>query len=94
MKYYAYILQSLKDQKFYIGHTSKNPEERLKEHNQKCVFSTKHRVPLKLVYTEEFSARQEAISRERKLKVTKRNKWPIACPDIANNQEDVKVSKI
>ena len=75
MKYYAYILQSLKDNKFYIGHTSKSPEQRLKEHNQKCVFSTKHRIPFKLVYSEKFETRERAIHKEKKLKLTKRSHW-------------------
>lgn len=31
--YYVYVLKSLKNNKKYIGSTSKSPKERLKEHN-------------------------------------------------------------
>ncbi len=75
MKFYTYILQSLKDGKYYVGHTSKTPEIRLEQHNRKCVFSTKHRTPFKLVAIEKFEDRHDAIAKERKLKSMHREKW-------------------
>lgn len=42
--YFVYVLQSLKDSTFYIGYTSKDPKERLKEHNSgKSRYTKGHR---------------------------------------------------
>ena len=68
--YKIYILQSLKDNKFYIGQTS-NLEERLKYHDRGHVPSTRSRRPLKVVFTEDFENRIDAIKRERYLKKLK-----------------------
>jgi putative endonuclease len=58
-----YILQSLKDHKYYHGHTS-DLDARLKEHNNGKARATKGRRPLKLHYTETFLTKSEAIKRE------------------------------
>jgi len=65
--YYVYILKSLKDNKYYIGST-KHIEQRLAEHNQGKTKSLKYRLPLKLIYNEEYSTLLEARKRERKIK--------------------------
>lgn len=67
--YFVYILQSLKDKKFYTGITN-NLERRLKEHNKgkKSTPSTAYRGPFKLVYFEKFNSRQVARKREKFLK--------------------------
>ncbi|HID60783.1 MAG TPA: GIY-YIG nuclease family protein [Hadesarchaea archaeon] len=65
--YYVYILQSLKDKKFYTGQTT-NPKKRLAQHNHGEVRSTKARRPFRIVYLENFETRSEATKRERKLK--------------------------
>ena len=49
--FYVYVLQSEKDGQFYTGFTS-DLWKRLKEHLDGRVNSTKHRLPLKLVYWE------------------------------------------
>jgi len=67
MKYFVYVLESIKDQKIYIGQTD-NMNRRLKEHNAGKVFSTKGRRPLKLKSCEIFSSREEAVQREKFLK--------------------------
>ena len=67
MKWYVYVLRSLKDGKHYIGYTS-NLERRLKEHNSGKQRSTKHRAPFELIYYEEFESKSDAIKRERQLK--------------------------
>jgi putative endonuclease len=67
MPYYIYILKSLKDGLLYIGQTG-NLDKRLDAHNSGRVRSTKHRLPLELVYHEEFADRSQAIKRERELK--------------------------
>ncbi|MFH1749445.1 MAG: GIY-YIG nuclease family protein [bacterium] len=66
--YYVYWLQSQKDNQYYIGCTSKNPDDRLKEHNNEYVKSSKSRIPFKLIFCEKFSDKQKAYKRERFLK--------------------------
>lgn len=73
MKYYVYILQSKKDQKYYIGQTS-DVLKRLAEHNRGKVRSTKYRMPFGLVYQEECPSRIEAIKREKYFKSYKNTK--------------------
>jgi putative endonuclease len=68
MIHHVYFLLSLKDGNYYIGCTSRQTHERLREHNNGQVTSTKHRRPLKLVYFETFGNRQEAFKREWYLK--------------------------
>jgi len=69
MKYFLYILRSLKDGKLYIGVTS-NLEKRLKSHNNGYARSTKSRKPFVLVYSEDFKTLAEARKREYFLKNT------------------------
>ena len=61
--YYIYVLQSLKDYKTYVGYTD-DFERRFKQHNLGHVNSTKHRIPFKLLFTEEFDTSAEAKKRE------------------------------
>lgn len=65
--YYVYLLRSVKDGRFYTGHTA-NLRNRLAQHNQGRVRSTKARRPLELVYWESFKTRVEVMRREKKLK--------------------------
>ncbi len=67
MSFFVYIIQSEKDQRFYIGSTG-NLEERLKKHNCNGVKSTKFRGPWRLVYKEFFKTRIEATKREKEMK--------------------------
>ena len=67
MKFYLYILKSLKDGNFYTGMTS-DLEKRLKQHNAGKTPSTKPRRPFVLIYSEEFSSREDARKREIYLK--------------------------
>jgi len=65
--YFLYILQC-KDSSLYTGIT-KDLEKRLKKHNNgKGSKYVRSRVPFKLVYTEEFSNKMEAMKREWKVK--------------------------
>ena len=57
----------MKDHRYYIGST-RDLERRIKEHNSGKTISLKHRLPLKLVYSESFKTRKEASVRERKIK--------------------------
>jgi putative endonuclease len=61
--YCTYILKSLKDDGYYIGHTV-HLEERLEQHNGGKVRSTKGRRPFIVHYFESFSTKSEAFKRE------------------------------
>ncbi|MFA7420206.1 MAG: GIY-YIG nuclease family protein [Melioribacteraceae bacterium] len=65
--YTVYILLSEKDNKRYIGFTH-DIEKRLIQHNSGLVTSTKHRRPLKLIYTETFESKSDAMKRENEIK--------------------------
>jgi len=67
--YYVYVLLSLKDGKFYIGFTN-NLEKRLKQHFQGKNFSTKPRLPLKLIYYEACGSKKDTKRREKYFKST------------------------
>ena len=49
--HYVYVLESLKDGERYIGYTN-NLRKRLEEHNKGKNFSTKFRLPFRLIYFE------------------------------------------
>ncbi|MBI5079374.1 GIY-YIG nuclease family protein [Candidatus Wolfebacteria bacterium] len=65
--FYTYILKSLKNGKFYIGYTG-NLLKRLERHNAGYANYTKNRGPFKMVYSETFATRIEAIKREKQIK--------------------------
>lgn len=67
--YYIYILQSEKDNYFYTGYTS-NLRNRINDHNDGKVVSTKSRRPIKLVYFEGGLSQKDAIHREKYLKTS------------------------
>ena len=70
MAYFVYILQSEKDDKFYIGSTS-NVDARLQYHNSGLQRSTRNRIPFKLVYYETVADKQTALKREKQIKAYK-----------------------
>lgn len=63
MLWYVYIIEC-KDRKLYTGITN-NLTRRIKDHNSGngCRF-TKYRRPVRLLYSEEFSTKVEALRRE------------------------------
>ncbi len=67
MFYYVYILQSLKDNSFYIGYTS-DLRKRIKKHNSGDNSATKPHIPYKLIFYEAFLERIDAKNREGYLK--------------------------
>ena len=71
--YYAYVLQSLKDGKLYIGFT-KDLKRRMQEHKSGGSVSTKKRLPFRLVFYEAFVSEGDAKRRERYFKTTKGKK--------------------
>ena len=70
MKYYVYIIESLVNSSLYIGYTS-DLERRINEHNEGKSKFTSKKVPWKIVYTEEFNNKSDALKRERFLKKQK-----------------------
>jgi putative endonuclease len=68
--HWVYVLKSKKDNNLYIGCTE-NIEKRLLQHQQGKVRSTKHRLPIELIYKEEYSDIYEAFNKERFYKTPK-----------------------
>ena len=67
MKHYAYIVECA-DGTYYCGYTN-DLEKRIETHNRgKGAKYTKPRLPVVLVYYEEFESKEEAMSREWHLK--------------------------
>ena len=79
---WVYILQSLKDKKYYIGSTG-DLTRRLAEHNRGQNKSTKHRKPFKLIYQEEFEEISDAKNKE---KIIKSYKGGNAFKKLINNK--------
>jgi putative endonuclease len=64
---YVYVLQSLKDNGYYVG-ICKDLEKRLEKHNKGGVCSTKNRKPFKIVYKEDYNDYLTARIREKEIK--------------------------
>ena len=65
--FHVYVLLSSTKNNRYIGFTG-NLEKRIRDHNFGESRYTKNRGPWKLIYTEEFNLRSDAMSREKFLK--------------------------
>ncbi len=65
---YFYILYSQKIDKFYIGHTCDNLEERLRRHNSNHKGYTGKTNDWTIVYYEKYPSKQAAYAREREVK--------------------------
>lgn len=65
--YYVYVLLSLKDNLQYIGYTD-NIKRRLLEHQRGKNFSTKFRIPFKLIFFEAFLNQKDVLRREKYFK--------------------------
>ena len=63
----VYILRSKKDKSFYIGFAP-NLKARLAKHSNGLVKSTKHLLPVELIYCEAYKSKKDALIRERRLK--------------------------
>jgi len=73
MSFWVYILQC-SDNSYYTGHTD-NLEERIAEHQAGEIAGyTSGRRPVKLVLSQEFSTREEALACERQVKGWRRSK--------------------
>jgi putative endonuclease len=72
---FTYILKSLKDQGIYIGSTRNLTDRYYSKHLKGRVQSTKSRLPLMLIYFEEFDSYSEAYKREKYLKTGAGRDW-------------------
>ena len=66
--HFVYALCSSKDKNLYIGRTD-NLRRRLAEHNSGKSFATAPRRPFKLVYYEAYADEDDAVHREKALKL-------------------------
>ena len=66
--FYVYIIESAGNDT-YVGYTN-DLKERLEEHNQGLNFSTKNKLPWKLIYYEACVRADDARRREKYLKTT------------------------
>ena len=66
--FYVYVLKSLKNGKRYIGCTSKEPKNRLTEHNSGSNKWTRTNKPFELIYKELYNNKTIALKREKFLK--------------------------
>jgi putative endonuclease len=67
MPFFLYILQSDTTKQYYTGQTH-DVEARLAYHNSNWSKSLRNRGPWKLVYSEKYATRSEAVRRERQIK--------------------------
>ena len=65
--YQVYILESLKNGSYYIGYTA-NLAVRLKRHNLGHGKYTRRNLPYKIVWSETYATRSEAMRREKEMK--------------------------
>ena len=70
MSYTVYILYSETTSGYYTGYSA-NISKRIKQHNDGLTPSTKGKGPWKIVYTEIYQNKRDALKRERFLKKQK-----------------------
>jgi len=75
-----YVLYSESFDRFYVGYTN-DLGRRLSEHNRKKGKFTDAGIPWKLVYSETFNTKKQALDRERFIKVQKSKQFIIS-PDF------------
>ena len=71
----VYVLRSQKNNKRYVGHTSKESLVRLKEHNCGHNKWARTNKPFILIHTEDWPDKTSAIKRENFLKSGQGRKW-------------------
>jgi putative endonuclease len=82
MEYIVYILESQKDNTFYIGYTS-DIEKRLLYHNTGKSGYTSRKMPWKLIYSKHFPTKTEALRYEKFLKKQRNREFYLRL--ISNN---------
>jgi len=71
--YSIYILRCKGDNSYYVGAT-KDIEKRLKRHAKGEIKFTKSRLPVKLIYKEDYLTFKEAFKREKQIKSWKKRR--------------------
>ncbi|WP_416221579.1 GIY-YIG nuclease family protein [Rhodohalobacter sp.] len=66
--FYTYIIYSQSKDKYYTGHTSATPQERLDRHNNGMTVSTKSGIPWTLVFFKSFDNKTDSIKFENHIK--------------------------
>ncbi|MBL7646241.1 MAG: GIY-YIG nuclease family protein [Candidatus Hydrogenedentes bacterium] len=78
MQFYVYILRSESSGKTYVGQTS-DLGKRLEQHNDvNCrftMYTKRNKGPWKLIHSEAYSSRSEAMNREKHLKSGQGRDW-------------------
>ena len=74
MPYFVYIIQSQKDESYYIGST-RDLDDRLQRHNKGRTKYTKVKGPWKLAFSEQHPDRSSAMKRELEIKRHKSRKY-------------------
>ena len=75
MTYYTYILYSKQRDRYYIGSTGDILEERLRRHNSNHRGFTGSANDWIYFYVEEFSSKEEAVKREKEIKLMKSREY-------------------
>lgn len=83
--FYTYVLKSKKDGNLYTG-TTNDLKQRLKQHNDGFVFSTKQRRPFELIYFEACLNKEDAYRREKYLKTGMGKRYLKNRLSLARNQ--------
>ncbi|OGM04602.1 hypothetical protein A2715_02315 [Candidatus Woesebacteria bacterium RIFCSPHIGHO2_01_FULL_39_32] len=68
--FYVYVLHNSSKNFIYVGY-SENLKQRIQEHNEGKVKSTKAYTPLKLIFYEAYPSKSDAKRREKYLKTNK-----------------------
>ena len=78
MPFYVYILRSESSGKTYVGQTS-DLERRVAQHNDPdftlTLYTKRNKGPWRLIHSEEYPSRKEAIDREKYLKSGQGREW-------------------
>jgi predicted GIY-YIG superfamily endonuclease len=73
MSFWVYMLQCA-DRSFYVGHTDELEKRVLQHERAECGGYTSTRRPVRVVFTQEFASREEALATELQIKGWSRKK--------------------
>jgi putative endonuclease len=85
--FYVYVLRSGKTGRRYVG-SCEDLDDRVRRHNSGEAKATRHGIPWKLVHTESFLTRREAVKKERYFKTGRgRDELDRLVPGIAASKD-------
>ena len=73
MSFWVYMLQCV-DRSYYVGHTDELAKRALQHDRGEVRVYTSPRRPVRVVFTQEFASREEALAAERQIKGWSRQK--------------------